>query len=177
MAKFDRVPIRNFSRVSGTVFRGADPRDPQDLDFLKGLGIKTIVDLRKEGDATAHALKSAAENKLNYFNIPTGYIHLPDHVVAGFLAVSLHPHYQPMFVHCSDGLDRTSAMIAIYRIAVEGWQLDWVHTEMSSRGFRASQLLLKQAVKRFGDKMNPMNFQQRLCAVQELVDSNLFTVR
>lgn len=176
MARFDRVPIANFSRVSGTVFRGAAP-DADSLVFLSGLGVRTIIDLRKEGDETHAACQRAAQNQLNYFNISTGFFRMPDHVVAAFLAVSLHPHYQPMFVHCDDGVDRTSAMIAIYRIAVEGWPLAWALSEMAAQNFHPWQLFLKHAVKRFGDQMNPLNIQQRLWAVQELVESNLFTAK
>lgn len=176
MAKFDRIPIPNFSRVSGTMFRGGTP-EPDAYPFIRGLGIRTVVDLRKESDATRRACKDAALHQLNYFNIATGYINVPDHVVAAFLAVSLHPHYQPMLVHCTDGSDRTSAMVALYRIAVEGWPLEWAYSEMSSHDFHSWQVFLKHAVKRFGVKLNPLNFQQRLWAVQELVETNLFTAK
>lgn len=175
MARFEQVPIRNFSRVSGTMFRGAEPIEPNAILFLRGLGVKTIVDLRKESTATRAEREVAAAHNLNYFNIAMGYIQIPDHVVAAFLAISLHPHYQPFFVHCSDGIDRSSTMVAIYRIAVEGWPIEWAQAEMEAHGFGQWQWFLKRIVQRFGERMHELTFQQRLSAVQELVESTLFT--
>jgi tyrosine-protein phosphatase SIW14 len=175
MARFDRVPIRNFSRVSGTVFRGAEP-GAEGLQFVRSLGIRTVIDLRKAGDGPTQEFDDAVLYQLNYFNINTGYLQVPDHVVAAFLAVTLHPNYQPIFVHCNDGIDRTGALIALYLIAVEGWPLEWALDELEMHSFRPWQLFLKRTVRRFGEKMNALNFQQRLSAVQELVESNLFTV-
>jgi len=147
------------------------------MEFLRGLGVKTIIDLRKVSSETTDAHSWAVAHQLNYFNIGTGYVQLPDSVVAAFLAVSLHPDYQPMFVHCSDGIDRTGALVAIYRVAVEGWPLAWAYSEMEAHNFHVWQVFLKHAVNRIGERMTPLTFQQRLWAVQELVESNLFTVK
>lgn len=171
MAKFDQVPIRNFSRASGTIFRGAEPSE-DGLEFVRSLGIKSVIDLRKPGEGPDREQAQAHESQLYYFNIGTGYIHVSDHVIAAFLAVVLNPQHQPVFVHCNDGIDRTGALIAIYRIAVEGWPLDWALTELESHNFRPWQFFLKQTVKRVGDQLSPLDFLQRLWKVQEFVGWN-----
>ena len=174
MARMERVPIKNFSRASGTIFRGGAP-DEQGVGFVASLGIKTIIDLRPSSSATQQECMSATRYGLNYFNIPAGFFDLPDTVISAFLAVCLHPRYQPIYVHCTDGRTRTAALVGIYRVAVEGWPFSWAYTEMSNRGFQPWQLFLKRDVSHFADRMNPLNFQQRLWALQELVESNIFS--
>lgn len=174
MALNERVPIKRFSRASGTIFRGSAP-DQAGVSFVAGLGIKTIVDLRNSSSATRQECMDATRHGLNYFNIPAGYVELPDTVISAFLAVCLHPRYQPIYVHCNDGTTRTGALVGIYRVAVDGWPFSWAYKEMRDRGFGPWQLFLKHSVNSFADRMNPLNFQQRLWALQELVESNIFS--
>jgi tyrosine-protein phosphatase SIW14 len=176
MARFDQVPIRNFSRVSGTVFRGAEP-GLAGVDFVRSLGVRTVIDLRKAGFGTETEQEWAQHRGLEYFNLDLGYLSIPEHVTAAMLAILLHPSYQPVFLHCNDGLDRTGAMVAILRIAVEGWPLNWAVSELLAKGFHPWQWFLKNAVTRFGEDMAALDSNQRLWAVQELVDSNLFPVQ
>lgn len=174
MAGIDQVPIGHFSRVSGTIFRGGEPGDVG-LEFIRGLGIKSIVDLRPTSQVTSHECMNAKEYDLNYFNTPLSFFGMPDNVIAAVIAVSLHPVYQPIYVHCDEQQIRTSAVIGTCRVAVEGWSFDWAYQEMRDRGFPPWQLFLKKGVKNFADRMMPLNFQQRLWALQELVESNIFT--
>jgi protein tyrosine phosphatase (PTP) superfamily phosphohydrolase (DUF442 family) len=167
-----QVPIRQFSRASATIFRGTEP-DQHGLVFLKGLGIKTIIDLRNPSSRTEDECLRATSAGLNYFNVPVNFLGLSDSAVAAFLALSLHPNYQPAFVHCSEGQQRTNALIGVFRVAVEGWPYEWAYAEMRSRGFQPWQLFLKHAVKVFAARMRTLSLQQRLWALQEFVDSNI----
>jgi tyrosine-protein phosphatase SIW14 len=171
MAKFNQVPIRNFTRASGTVFSGSEP-GAVGLEFIRGLGIKTVIDLRKPGHGADLEFEQARKHGLNYFNIGTGYFGLSDNVIASFLAVVLNPNFQPVYVHCNDGIDRTGALIAIYRIAVEGWPVEWARTELQAHKFRPWQIFLKHSVNRVGEQLSPLDFQERLWKVQELVGWN-----
>ena len=42
---------------------------------------------------------------------------------------------QPVLVHCEHGSDRTGTMVAIYRIAFEGWTKAQATDEMINGGF------------------------------------------
>jgi protein-tyrosine phosphatase len=99
-----------------------------------------------------------------------------DTMIAAFLAVALHPRYQPIYVHCIGGDDRTGALVGIYRIAVDGWPFDWVYDEMLDNRFHPWQLFLLRDVKNFSRRMTPLNVQQRMSALQKLVQEKLFTV-
>jgi hypothetical protein len=173
MPRLNDVPIRNFSRASGTVFRGCVP-DQDGLQFIASLGIKTVVDLRSFGEKTATERALASECNLNYFNIPLNLFGLPDTVVAPFLAVVLQPDYQPIYLHCTEDQTRSAALIGIYRIAVEGWPFEWAYEEMRNRGFPPWQIFLKSGVRNFARRITPLSFQQRVWALHELVESNIF---
>ena len=174
MAKFAPVPIRNFSKASGTLFRGAAPTE-SGIRFIRSLGIKTIIDLRAPGIITRRECVYATNYDLNYFNIPVNYLRLSDTIIAAFLAVALHPRYQPAFVHCIGGEDRTGAMVAIYRVAMDGWPFNWAYREMLDQRFHPWQLFLLRDVKKFAQRMKELDQQQRMSALQELVRENLFT--
>jgi protein-tyrosine phosphatase len=40
------------------------------------------------------------------------------------LKVIVTPDYQPVFVHCQAGKDRTGLVVAVYRILVDGWDVE-----------------------------------------------------
>ena len=45
------------------------------------------------------------------------------------------PELQPVLVHCQHGSDRTGTMVAIYRIAYEGWSKEEATNEMINGGY------------------------------------------
>lgn len=174
MAKVEKPAIENFSRASGTIFRGSVP-NVDGLRFLRSIGVKTVIDLRHAGFQTEQESRTAVGCGLNYFNLQSGYLDVPDSVVAAFVAVSLHPSYGPIYLHCSDGGDRTGALIGIYRVTVEGWPFDWAYAEMTARKFKPWQIFLRRSVRRFAESMTSLNTQQRLWALQEMVQTNIFS--
>ena len=58
------------------------------------------------------------------------WVALPMHMVfkpseeqiQAFLETVTDPALQPVFVHCRQGEDRTGVMVAIYRVAEQGWE-------------------------------------------------------
>lgn len=40
----------------------------------------------------------------------------------------------PVYVHCDGGRHRTGAMIAVYRMAIEGWDIQRAYREMRQYG-------------------------------------------
>jgi len=52
-----------------------------------------------------------------------------------FLRMVNDPRRGPILVHCQHGADRTGAMCALYRVAVQGWTREEALREMTEGGF------------------------------------------
>ena len=128
-----KVNIENFGKVNENYYRGAQPKE-EDLAELKRLGIKTVIDLRK--DSKRLAPEWARGQSLNYVNIPleAGRPATEDET-ANFLKLVNDPNNWPVYVHCKGGRHRTGALTAVYRITHDGWTADQAYDEMKKYDF------------------------------------------
>src|SRR5215211_8400619 len=128
--------IENFGKLNDHYYRGSQPMAGQ-FDELKKLGIKTIIDLRK--DSIAEASQEAREAGLQYVNIPlTTKRPATEDQTAQFLKLVNDPANWPVFVHCKGGRHRTGEMTAIYRITHDGWSGEQAYEEMKKYDFEDS---------------------------------------
>jgi len=128
--------IENFGKLNDNYYRGSQPMASQ-FDELKKLGIKTIIDLRK--DSIAGASQEAREAGLQYVNIPlTTKRPATEDQTTQFLKLVNDPANWPVFVHCKGGRHRTGEMTAIYRITHDGWSGDKAYEEMKKYDFEDS---------------------------------------
>jgi tyrosine-protein phosphatase SIW14 len=130
------ISIENFGKVNDNYYRGSQPTAEQFAE-LSTLGIKTIVDLRK--DSIQGASQQARNAGLQYVNIPlTTKRPATEDQTAQFLKVINDPANWPVFVHCKGGRHRTGEMTAIYRITHDGWTSDKAYDEMKKYDFEDS---------------------------------------
>lgn len=130
------VNIENFGKVNDHIYRGGQP-EGDNYRQLAALGIKTIVDLR--GDAERGAKASAQAAGLRYINLPMAPKHYPQSDAAQrFLDIVNDPANGIVYVHCAGGKHRTGAMIAVYRMSVDGWNIDRAFQEMKDYDFYTS---------------------------------------
>lgn len=126
--------IENFGKVSDRYYRGSQP-GVAELVKLKALGVKTIVDLRK--DRVREASAWARDAGLQYINIPlTTHDAATKEQTAYFLSVVNDPVNWPVYVHCKGGRHRTGEMTAIYRITQDGWNANQAYEEMRKYDFK-----------------------------------------
>ncbi len=126
--KLEGVP--NLYRVSDELYRGDQP-SPQGMQNLKQLGLKTIINLR-----SLHSDRDEiGETGLAYEHIFMKAWHPEEEDVVRFLKITTDPKRAPVLVHCKHGSDRTGAMIAVYRIAVQGWSKAEAIREMTQGGY------------------------------------------
>jgi protein tyrosine/serine phosphatase len=114
-----------FGIVRDGLYRGGQP-SAHHLQLLRDLGVDTVIDLR-HGNTDAEA--AAAERLgMRFLRFPFYGIFGAD---AGFLGriVDEIAHGGRVYVHCQVGRDRTSLVIALYRVVVEKWDasLAWKH--------------------------------------------------
>jgi tyrosine-protein phosphatase SIW14 len=143
------VPCDNFGQVGAGLYRGAEP-DPRCLEHLAGLGIRTVVNLRDEKDASADERKRALALGLRYFNIPMSGFGRPSAAeVQRVLAMVRVSENQPVFVHCKRGSDRTGVIVATYRIADDGWTAERAVQEAEGFGLAWWQFRMKKFIRDF----------------------------
>jgi tyrosine-protein phosphatase SIW14 len=127
------VSIKNFGKVNDHYYRGSQPKQ-QDFAELKRLGIKTVVDLRKDRERDAAGWARAAG--LQYFGIPLNpSTPATSDQTAYFLSLVNDPANWPVYVHCKGGKHRTGAMTAVYRITHDGWTAEQAYEEMKQYSF------------------------------------------
>ena len=127
------APIKNFGKVNDNYFRGSQP-GPRQLAALKAMGVKTIIDLRR--DYVPEERQSASGLGLKYFNIPLK----PNQPATKeqtqyFLSLVNDSANAPVYVHCRGGKHRTGAMTAVYRITHDGWTAEQAFEEMLKYDF------------------------------------------
>jgi protein tyrosine phosphatase (PTP) superfamily phosphohydrolase (DUF442 family) len=119
--------------VAPGVFRSAQP-DARGLRAVKERGGRTVVVLRT---AIPEAERSAAADLgLELVHIPMDGTRMPSmEEVDRALTVILDPSKRPVLVHCTHGEERTGAVIAAYRVVVDGWDPAAAAAEAIELGF------------------------------------------
>jgi protein tyrosine/serine phosphatase len=142
--KLANIRINNFGQINDNYYRGAQP-DGGDYADLAALGIKTVIDLTRDGrDEEQGTVERAG---MRFYRIPMTTSDRPsDAAVAQFLKVVTDPANVPVYVHCQGGRHRTGAMTAVYRMVRDGWSADRAYDEMKVykfEGFPAHPALKK----------------------------------
>jgi protein tyrosine phosphatase (PTP) superfamily phosphohydrolase (DUF442 family) len=125
--------LTNFFQVSPTLYRGAQP-DAEGMRQLKAMGVRSVINLRElpwhdDRMIVGNTGLKCYRIRLMAWDNPEG------EDVDQFLRLVSDPANLPAFVHCQYGSDRTGAMCAIYRIAIDGWTPWQAQQEMLEGGF------------------------------------------
>lgn len=141
--------LPNFHQVNAQLYRGAQPK-AGGVAQLARLGVKTIINLRGADERTQAEEQAARALGLNFYNVPLPNFHRPDDATVNrVLALLAAPQLQPVFVHCKRGADRTSTIIACYRIQHDHWPQQTALAEAKHYGMSWLQRGMKHYVKDF----------------------------
>lgn len=131
--------LPNLHRVNSTLYRSAQPSQEGFVRLGSPVSlanpdrpIRTVVSLRAFND-DAPLVSASSRLRLEQIRFKTW--HPEDEDVVKFLRIATTPTLQPVLVHCLHGSDRTGTMVAIYRIAYEGWTKAQAIDEMIHGGF------------------------------------------
>lgn len=126
----EKPGLPNLHKVTDDLYRGAQPTE-EGFRELKKMGIKTFVNLR-----AFHSDKDEIKGlDFAYENIDIKTWHAEDEDIVRFLKIVTDKTKAPVFVHCLHGADRTGMMIAVYRIAIQGWSKEDAIKEMTEGGY------------------------------------------
>ncbi len=127
--------VENLYRVEPGLFRSAQPTSAGFRE-LAALGVKAILDVAGgEGDVPA-----ARGTDLKLLHVPMSAFGLRDDRVVKALRILTDPANRPLVIHCQHGADRTGAIVALYRVVVQGWSKADALREMDEGGFHHSFL-------------------------------------
>ena len=119
--------------VAPGIFRSAQP-DPAGLRAVQKRGVRTVVVLRTK--IPEEEREAAARLGLELVHVPMDGTKMPSmEEVDRALTVILDPSKRPVLVHCAHGEERTGAVIAAYRVVVEGWDPAAAEAEALELGF------------------------------------------
>jgi protein tyrosine phosphatase (PTP) superfamily phosphohydrolase (DUF442 family) len=153
--------IKNFGRVNENYYRGSQPT-AQEFAKLKTLGIKTVIDLRR--DSLKEEQGQVVGLGMQYFNIPLkASTPATQEQTDYFLKLVNDPANWPVYVHCKGGRHRTGALTAVYRITHDGWTADQAWEEMKQYDFNSGLFGGPGAQKKFVFAY----YQQRIGVVQK----------
>ncbi len=125
-------PLPNFAKVSDALYRSGQPTQAG-MDQLKSYGIKTILKLNDNNPAES---QWASDDGIGFAPMLMGTQQSPSYdQIDQALAVINDPSKQPVLVHCKLGHDRTGAVVAAYRVTVQGWSVDQAASEALQFGY------------------------------------------
>ena len=152
--KLERPGLPNLGRVTAGLYRGGQPRG-QGYDQLHSMGIDIVVNLNTSRKNVEREKTAAESRGMRHVSIPWSPRSLPaDDQVAEFLGLIRDNPDKKIFVHCQRGADRTGLMVAVFRMARQGWTPEQALAEMESFKFHGLWYRqIKGYVKRFPAKL------------------------
>lgn len=156
--------IDNFHKVDNKLYRGAAP-DEEGLRYLKKLGVKTIIDFRRDNSRESiQAMKEEKEKAealgIKYVNIPlNAEIPPTQEEIIKFLE-EIDSTQGKVFIHCKGGKDRTGIMTAVYRVLRNHMSKEEAYEEMIDKGFTWDHQIRYSPLKTFLENFNPDNYRQ-----------------
>lgn len=126
--KVEGVP--GLFRVTADLYRSGQPT-PEGLRNLKAMGIKTVINLREFHSDRDAVVAAGLQYERIYMK---AWLPLEADAVR-FLKIVTDPQRTPVLAHCWLSSDRSGSLIAIYRIAVQGWSREDAIREMMEGDF------------------------------------------
>ena len=124
-----QAQLPNLHRVDDGLWRSALPRHPETAT-LRALGIRTVINLRPQGDPPWFAGSDIATRQVGIDTWNVSEAQLRD-----VLRIAIDPAQRPVLIHCTHGADRTGLMVAAYRMVVQGWSEADAEREMIHGGY------------------------------------------
>ena len=126
-------PAPHFAAVvPGVLYRSGQPEGADWGVLFEHYGIRTVVDLRSEGETPAPRREASVcgEYGVRFIHMPVGDERLTAEQLDRLLETVADPDRRPVLIHCEYGKSRTGLAVAAYRIAAQGWSCDRALAEL-----------------------------------------------
>ena len=123
--------------VAPGVWRGHAPWLRGNYRQLQEMGFQAVLDIRgNQPRASARERRMLERMGIIYIKVRMGFHPLRDGTGERVLAALQNPPALPMYVHCNVDKDRSSAVIGVYRMRVQGWSREAAVEEANAFGIR-----------------------------------------
>jgi protein tyrosine/serine phosphatase len=127
----------NLNMVAPNLYRSAQPTAEGFKNLDVTYHIVTDLNLRT-GPSEAALLKGTA---IVAQQVPMTTFVTQDEVIKALKIIIAAQKKGPVLVHCQRGADRTGAVMAMYRVVVQGWSKAQALDEMEHGGYAFNQML------------------------------------
>lgn len=134
------VPIRNFARVTDTIYRGALPSLEGYRALVEKAGVRRVCSII-EHERRQDRDRALAAGVNEWRNIPFSDTEAPDpgRVREWFEHMRASAHAGPVFTHCRGGRHRTGVLVGAFRVADCGWTKERALAEMLTFGWYSAR--------------------------------------
>lgn len=144
--------LPNCHQVDSRIYRGGQPTDAG-FSILSKNGIRTIIDLRPNGDEGTHSIKKESDAVdgagMRYISIPLSGVSAPPPESVAKILFLANEAEGPVFIHCRRGSDCTGAIVACYRIEHDHWKRSDALQEAEKLGMRWLEFGMKRFVSTY----------------------------
>lgn len=128
--KIETSLLKNLHQLNDSIFRSDQP-DSLDIELLKELGIKSLLNLRRYYNDTIFIGKNSG---LNLYHVKM-YAHCFTNkkIIDALKIIKNAP--KPLLIHCKHGSDRTGVVIAMYRIVFDNFSKKEALKELRNKNY------------------------------------------
>jgi hypothetical protein len=138
-------------QIAPGIYRGRVPKHDADFAELHRLGVRTVLDIRGNAPlASVRERRKVEASGLTYRKVRLGFRPLRDGTGDRALAALSNQADYPLYMHCQLDRDRTSALVAAFRVRNQGWSVAAAEAEARSFGLRRYFVGLNRYVRAGG---------------------------
>ncbi|MDP6542512.1 MAG: dual specificity protein phosphatase family protein [Phycisphaerae bacterium] len=112
------------------LYRGGQMNNAKGLDFLKKLGITTVVTITPTDDERTYVVKRG----MKLLEVPFAKTDGPSTEILDAFLEAVKSSTGPVYVHCHGGTHRAAILAGLYRMAVKGWDFNRTAVEFGTLG-------------------------------------------
>ncbi len=126
----DGVP--NLHKVAHNLYRSGLPTAEGMGELESKLGVKHVISFLP----LVYDEKLDPKTSIKFHRVPMNTWNIvPQETLTALKMIGAYKADGPVLIHCEHGSDRTGMMVALYRIAFDGWSPDHAGDEMQHGGF------------------------------------------